>query len=141
MGPRIASAKVNIATNIQDLAEALISPLGIQVIKDPHNLSISEKVNGEIRQDSNMPDFIFNILQITAFCSQDTTFQAGSAILTGSPVGVGFSTKPPRYFVPGDMVEVTVGNVSTLVHGITIVFSVGSGSPFHTWLRRHWMDS
>jgi 2-keto-4-pentenoate hydratase/2-oxohepta-3-ene-1,7-dioic acid hydratase in catechol pathway len=40
-------------------------------------------------------------------------------ILTGSPAGVGFTMKPARYLVPGDTVEITVGNVGTLVHGIT----------------------
>jgi 2-keto-4-pentenoate hydratase/2-oxohepta-3-ene-1,7-dioic acid hydratase in catechol pathway len=87
-------------------------------MKDPHNLPISTKVNGEFRQDINTSDFIFNIPQIIAFCSQGTTLQAGSAILTGSPAGVGFAMKPARYLIPGDIVEITVGNVGTLVHGI-----------------------
>jgi len=61
-------------------------------------------------------DFHFSIPQIIAFCSQGTTLQASSVIWTGSSAVEGFAMKPAKYLIPGDIVEITVKNVNTLVH-------------------------
>jgi 2-keto-4-pentenoate hydratase/2-oxohepta-3-ene-1,7-dioic acid hydratase in catechol pathway len=91
-----------------------------QLIPDPHSLPLLTRVNGELRQDSNTSDMIVKIPEIIEFCSQGTTLQAGSVILTGTPSGVGYAMKPPRWLQPGDQIEITVGPM-TLIHGIKYV--------------------
>jgi 2-keto-4-pentenoate hydratase/2-oxohepta-3-ene-1,7-dioic acid hydratase in catechol pathway len=42
------------------------------------------------------------------------TFEPGDVIMTGTPHGVGFAMKPPRYLAPGDVVECEVEGLGTL---------------------------
>ena len=89
-----------------------------QVIKNPHSLSLLTKVNGEVRQQSNTSELHFDIPAIIEFLSRGHTLHAGTVVLTGTPGGVGFSSKPPKFLKDGDKVEITFGKIGTLVHGI-----------------------
>ena len=91
-----------------------------QLIPDPHTLSLRTRINGQLRQDGHTSDLFFQIPYIIEFCSQGTTLQAGSVILTGTPGGVGYAMKPPQWLKPGDVVQITIGNM-TLVHGVKYV--------------------
>jgi len=55
-------------------------------------------VNGEMRQDADLSDMIWNVRDIIAFCSQSVTLKAGDLIMTGTPAGVGAVTS-------GDVLE------------------------------------
>ena len=57
-------------------------------LNDPHNLNISLKVNGELRQQSNTSKMIFKIPNIIQFVSQHMTLNAGDIIATGTPEGI-----------------------------------------------------
>ena len=77
-------------------------PLGPAIVttdevEDPHNLQLTCKVNGEIKQDSNTKQLVFDTNQIVAWCSKFCTLLPGDVILTGTPPGVGFCRKPPQY--------------------------------------------
>jgi 2,4-didehydro-3-deoxy-L-rhamnonate hydrolase len=71
---------------------------------DPHQLRLCLSVNGEMLQDSNTSDLIFNIPFLIHYISQFMTLLPGDVISTGTPAGVGLGLKPPRYLVPGDVV-------------------------------------
>ena len=71
-------------------------------------------VNGELRQDSNTGLLIFDIPTIIATISQGVTLMPGDVIATGTPAGVGIGFKPPKYLVPGDVVEVEIDGIGTL---------------------------
>ena len=58
-------------------------------IADPNNLDLWLKLNGEMMQDSNTSDFIFNIQQVVSHISQFMTLLPGDIISTGTPFGVG----------------------------------------------------
>lgn len=88
------------------------------LIEDPHKLNIETKVNGEIRQDSNTENFIFDIPTLISTLSNGITLEAGDIIATGTPAGVGKGFKPPRYLNPGDVVEVTIERIGTLKNTI-----------------------
>jgi len=83
-------------------------------IADPHDMSIRTTINGEVLQDSNTSDLVFNVPQLIAYFSQWYCFRPGDMMTTGSPAGVGFARKPQRFLRPGDRVAVTVGGVGTL---------------------------
>lgn len=90
-----------------------------KLISDPNKLAIRTTVNGEPRQNSNTSDMLFNVQYLIAFLSQGNTLEAGSVIMTGTPEGVGYAMKEPQFLKPGDKVEIFVGEVGSLVHGIS----------------------
>ncbi len=77
-------------------------------IKNPNNLDLWLKLNGELMQKSNTSDFIFNIQEVVSYFSQFMTLLPGDIISTGTPSGVGLGLNPPRYLKEGDEVELGV---------------------------------
>ena len=77
-------------------------------IKDPNNLNLWLKLNGEEMQNSNTSDFIFNIQQVVSYISQFMTLLPGDVISTGTPFGVGLGLNPPRYLKDGDIIELGI---------------------------------
>lgn len=88
-------------------------------IEDPHNLDIQLAINGEVLQSSNTRHLIFGIPQLVAHLSSAFTLEPGDIISTGTPAGVGFARKPPRWLKPGDEVSVTVAGLGTLTNPVT----------------------
>jgi len=83
-------------------------------IADPHSLSIELFLNGERMQGSNTRELIFKIPDLVAFISSVLTLEPGDIIATGTPAGVGFSKKPPRWLRPGDEVVVRIEGLGEL---------------------------
>ena len=77
-------------------------------IKDPNNLNLWLKLNGEVLQNSSTSDFIFNIQQVVSYISQFMTLLPGDVISTGTPSGVGFGLTPERYLKEGDVMELGI---------------------------------
>jgi 2-keto-4-pentenoate hydratase/2-oxohepta-3-ene-1,7-dioic acid hydratase in catechol pathway len=87
-------------------------------IKDPQNLAIRLRVNGELKQDSNTSEMIFPIKTIIAVLSKGMTLEPGDIIATGTPSGVGFSRKPPEFLKPGDLMETEIEGIGILKNPI-----------------------
>jgi len=87
-------------------------------IKDPDNLDICLRLNGNVMQDSSTSDMIFSVAKLIEFLSEDTTLLPGTLILTGTPSGVGFTRNPPVFLKQGDVVEVEIENIGTLTNHI-----------------------
>jgi 2-keto-4-pentenoate hydratase/2-oxohepta-3-ene-1,7-dioic acid hydratase in catechol pathway len=83
---------------------------------DPHALRLTTRVNGEIRQDSNTNDLIFNCYEIISHLSTAFTLEPGTVIATGTPAGVGLYYDPPRMLAPGDEVSITIEGIGTLTN-------------------------
>ena len=83
-------------------------------IADPHALDISLEINGEVLQNSNTKELIFKIPELVAYLSSAFTLEPGDIVSTGTPPGVGFARKPPRYLKPGDDVVVRVQGIGEL---------------------------
>jgi 2-keto-4-pentenoate hydratase/2-oxohepta-3-ene-1,7-dioic acid hydratase in catechol pathway len=83
-------------------------------IADPHDLDIQMEINGEILQDSNTRELIFKIPDLIAFLSSVFTLEPGDVVSTGTPAGVGFARKPPRYLHPGDQMTVRISGIGEL---------------------------
>ncbi len=84
-------------------------PIGPNIVqvKDPNNLEILCRLNGETVQRSNTNDFIFNIQYLVSFISQVMTLEEGDIIATGTPFGVG-------QMIHGDVVEVEIEGIGIL---------------------------
>ena len=79
---------------------------------------IVTRVNGEVRQDDVLSRMMFPIREEIAYISTFMTLQPGDVIVTGTPTGAGARFDPPRYLKPGDVVEVEVEGIGTLVNGV-----------------------
>jgi len=84
------------------------------MVPNPNALRIRCLINGEILQDANTADMIFDVPAIISSLSQTMTVRAGSVILTGTPSGVGTARNPPRWLRPGDVVRVEIESVGVL---------------------------
>lgn len=82
-------------------------------VPDPHNLSMWLKVNGQIRQDGNTDDLIFNIPQLVSYISRFMTLLPGDIVSTGTPAGVGMGFNPQVYLKPGDVVELGIDKLGS----------------------------
>src|SRR6202044_3830606 len=83
-------------------------------IADPHKLDISLEIGGETLQHSNTRELIFKIPELIEHLSTVVTLEPGDVVSTGTPAGVGFARKPPRYLHPGDEVIVRVQGLGEL---------------------------
>ena len=99
------------------------SPIGPYLVTadevgDPNNLQLKTTVNGEIRQDSNTSDMIFNVEEIVSYISQHMTLTPGDVILTGTPEGVvlGYPLEKQIYLKPGDEVTVDIEKIGRLTN-------------------------
>lgn len=74
-------------------------------VGDPHALGIRCFVNGELRQNSNTRNLVFNIWDQIFELSKAMTLEPGDLIFTGTPGGIGFGSKPYRPLKAGDLVR------------------------------------
>jgi 2-keto-4-pentenoate hydratase/2-oxohepta-3-ene-1,7-dioic acid hydratase in catechol pathway len=87
-------------------------------IPDPNALAIKLVVSGEVLQDWNTNDMIFSVPALIEFLSGSTTLLPGTVILTGTPHGVGFARKPPRWLTAGDTVTVEIERIGSLTNPV-----------------------
>lgn len=80
----------------------------------PQQVRLICRVNGEVMQDGNTRDMIFDIPTIIESLSHGLTLEPGDIISTGTPSGVGFARVPPVFLKPGDKVEAEVEGIGTL---------------------------
>jgi 2-keto-4-pentenoate hydratase/2-oxohepta-3-ene-1,7-dioic acid hydratase in catechol pathway len=87
------------------------TPLGPWLVPasdvDASNLGLRTRVNGEIRQDSNTSDMVFDAPTIVHHLSQYMVLEAGDVIITGTPEGVALSGRFP-FIQPGDVIELEI---------------------------------
>jgi len=76
-------------------------------VKPPVELGVQCRINGELRQDGNTRDFIFDIPTVIEYISRIMTLKPGDVITTGTPEGVGTIDN-------GDLAEITCENIGTL---------------------------
>ncbi len=87
-------------------------------IPDPARLEIKTRVNGEVLQAAPVSDLCFDVGRIIEYCSSFCQLNPGDIIATGTPSGVGFARKPPRWLQAGDVVEVEISGIGILRHSV-----------------------
>ena len=71
-------------------------------------------INGDLRQNANTRDLIFDIPTIIATISAGVTLIPGDIIASGTPSGVGIGFKPPKYVVAGDVARIEIAGIGML---------------------------
>lgn len=87
-------------------------------VGDVQTLAVRSILNGELMQDGNTRDMIFDVATLISYISQGITLEPGDVIATGTPNGVGDARKPPVYLKRGDVIEIEVGNLGKLVNPV-----------------------
>lgn len=83
-------------------------------IKDPQNLKLTTKVNGELRQNSNTRNMFIKIPEIVSKLSKVMTLQKGDIISTGTPAGVMLNKPNATFLKDGDILEMEIENLGIL---------------------------
>ncbi|WP_335339815.1 fumarylacetoacetate hydrolase family protein (plasmid) [Sphingobium sp. SJ10-10] len=81
---------------------------------DPHELDIKSHVNGQLRQNSNTRNMIFDCWAQIEHLSKAMTLEPGDVIYTGTPGGVGAAMKPPSFLREGDTVKVEIQSIGAI---------------------------
>jgi 2-keto-4-pentenoate hydratase/2-oxohepta-3-ene-1,7-dioic acid hydratase in catechol pathway len=101
------------------LGPVLVPP---EELADPLRLGLRTTLNGEVVQEGNTSDMIFDVPSLIAFLSGSTTLLPGTVIFTGTPEGVGMAASPPRWLRSGDVVSVEIEGIGTLTNPVTSGF-------------------
>ncbi len=83
-------------------------------IPDPNTLAVKLTLNGEVLQDSNTDNLIFNVPTLVSRISSAMTLLPGDVISTGTPAGVGVFRDPKILLKAGDYMETRVEGIGTL---------------------------
>jgi 2-keto-4-pentenoate hydratase/2-oxohepta-3-ene-1,7-dioic acid hydratase in catechol pathway len=83
-------------------------------IPDPTALTITTRVNGEVRQQGGTDLLVFSIPFLVAYVSQFAQLEPGDIISTGSPKLTAADMDPPGWLKPGDRLEVEISGIGTL---------------------------
>ncbi len=87
-------------------------------LPDLSQLRLQTRVNAEVLQSTTFSDLCFKVPQIVAYCSGFCQLNPGDIIATGTPSGVGFARKPPRWLKAGDRVEVEIDGIGILANTV-----------------------
>jgi acylpyruvate hydrolase len=83
-------------------------------VPDPQALTLTVDVSGERLQEASTGTMIFSVAYLIADVSRALTLEPGDVIATGTPSGVGFARKPPRWLRDGDVVRVSITKLGVL---------------------------
>jgi 2-keto-4-pentenoate hydratase/2-oxohepta-3-ene-1,7-dioic acid hydratase in catechol pathway len=83
-------------------------------IGDPHDIEMRCWVNGELRQDSNTGDMIYNIWEQIEYLSTAFALEPGDLLLTGTPEGVGHAMIPQQHLKVGDVIRCEIENIGVI---------------------------
>jgi 2-keto-4-pentenoate hydratase/2-oxohepta-3-ene-1,7-dioic acid hydratase in catechol pathway len=81
-------------------------------------LSVQSYVNGQLRQDGNTKNMIFDCATIVSYASQFMTLRPGDLIFTGTPQGVivGYPREKRVWLRAGDEVKIKIEGIGELVN-------------------------
>jgi 2-keto-4-pentenoate hydratase/2-oxohepta-3-ene-1,7-dioic acid hydratase in catechol pathway len=83
-------------------------------VGDPHALGLRCLVNGEVRQNSNTANLVFDIWQQVEHLSVGMTLEPGDCLFTGTPGGVGAAMDPRQFLKAGDVVRCEVDGLGSI---------------------------
>lgn len=112
----VRHAKFNVTQGKNFPCTGAIGPWMVDAasVGDVTSLSLETRVNGELRQSDTTANLMFPFDYLVSYLSIFYTLQPGDMISTGTPNGAGARFDPPRYLVPGDVIEVNCPGIGTL---------------------------
>jgi 2-keto-4-pentenoate hydratase/2-oxohepta-3-ene-1,7-dioic acid hydratase in catechol pathway len=81
---------------------------------DISNMALKCWVNGELRQNGNTGDMIFDVPAQIEHLTKAFALEPGDLLFTGTPAGVGVAYSPPKFLKVGDRVRVEVERLGAI---------------------------
>jgi 2-keto-4-pentenoate hydratase/2-oxohepta-3-ene-1,7-dioic acid hydratase in catechol pathway len=82
-------------------------------VPDPQALDLWLDRNGARMQTGTTAHMVFGVAFILSYVSQFMTLMPGDVVTTGTPLGTGFSRKPPIFLKPGDRLTLGIGGLGS----------------------------
>ncbi len=79
-----------------------------------HGLNIQSRLNGQVMQNANTKDFLWDVAETIVLITECMTLEPGDVVITGTPAGVGYARTPPVYMKPGDICEIEIESIGIL---------------------------
>jgi len=121
----VSARDIQRSTSQWSMAKSLptFCPMGPAIVTagevaDPHALSISTTIGGEVLQNSTTAELLFKIPQLIEYLSSLAPLLPGDVISTGTPSGVGMGRTPKRWLRPGETVTVKIAGLGELTNPI-----------------------
>jgi 2,4-diketo-3-deoxy-L-fuconate hydrolase len=89
-----------------------------EFVPDPHNLTQTLTLSGQVMQDSNTGFMTHNTFDMLQYVSHITTMQPGDVFAMGSPSGVGTARDTPIYMKHGDTAVCSIDTIGTLTNPV-----------------------
>jgi 2-keto-4-pentenoate hydratase/2-oxohepta-3-ene-1,7-dioic acid hydratase in catechol pathway len=83
-------------------------------VSDRDDIGIRCRIDGEEVQSGRTSDCIFSVAQLLSWASRICTLEPGDLIFTGTPPGVGYIRTPPRFLLPGQLLETEIEGIGLL---------------------------
>lgn len=77
-------------------------------------LRIQSRLNGQVMQDANTDDMLFNVVETVVLLTECMTLEPGDLLVMGTPAGVGHARKPPVWMKHGDVCEIEIEQIGLL---------------------------
>ena len=81
-------------------------------------LQLQTRLQGRVMQNASTSEFIFDVATLICLLSEAFTLEPGDLIVTGTPSGVGFARKPPVFMQPGEVCEIEIEGIGTLINPV-----------------------
>jgi len=116
----VRHAKFNVTQGKNFVRSGSVGPWLVTADEFDHyeDLVITTRVNGERRQHDTTANLMFPFAYLISYLSTFFILKPGDMISTGTPLGAGARFEPPRYLVPGDVVEIEVAGIGLLRNGV-----------------------
>jgi 2-keto-4-pentenoate hydratase/2-oxohepta-3-ene-1,7-dioic acid hydratase in catechol pathway len=79
-----------------------------------HGLNIQSRLNGQVMQNANTKDFLWDVAETIVLITECMTLEPGDVVITGTPAGVGYARTPPVYMKSGDICEIEIESIGIL---------------------------
>ncbi|PTY37802.1 5-carboxymethyl-2-hydroxymuconate isomerase [Saccharospirillum sp. MSK14-1] len=87
-------------------------------IPDPSQLHLTTELNGEVMQETDVSDLVFDVPHLIEYISTFSQLNPGDVIVTGTPGGAGAFRKPRVWLKAGDDVRVRISKVGELTNSV-----------------------
>jgi 2-keto-4-pentenoate hydratase/2-oxohepta-3-ene-1,7-dioic acid hydratase in catechol pathway len=87
-------------------------------VPDPQNLHLWLEVDGHRHQDGSTQTMVFGVAHLVSYLSRFMSLQPGDIISTGTPPGVAFGMKQPKYLRAGNNMKLGIDGLGEQIQTV-----------------------
>jgi 2-keto-4-pentenoate hydratase/2-oxohepta-3-ene-1,7-dioic acid hydratase in catechol pathway len=123
----VSARDVQLATTQWTLGKSFptFCPMGPCIVTadelgDPHALGVKLTIDGEVLQNGNTCDFLFDIPAVMEYISGIVPLEPGDIISTGTPPGVGLGRTPKRWLKDSEEMTIEIEGIGRLRNPVAV---------------------